>query len=325
MKKETTGEKELPIGVTLLLILLCVSAFLLFCFGTGIMIDAIVVLCTNCIKSDGTMIYIWRIIPVGLAHVFFFMAFCLDGIPGLKKSKRESYREDILGMFLIVMVFTSVVLMALAGKYDRDIDGIIAVLILPAIGIVITPKMVKKTIKKLKKWEDSPNNLSNVEDIDNMYKVKTPVVFEKQLFGAVFKYQFKHLFVGLVVVFFLLALALIGFSGGSIPIGWLADRGSLASLVTFFVISILGIPAFIVYLTNSILKLRIVKEQKYKAYHVVAKSANDKAVIVEYGDRSKCFEYPVCVGIRKNKIHDTKATLIFLPEMVMIFPDEKYK
>ena len=78
------------------------------------------------------------------------------------------------------------------------------------------------------------------------------------------------------------------------------DRSALLALVILIGIAIFGIPVFAVYLTNSICILKIVKKHKYEAYHVIAKSANDKVVQFETGNGIHTLEYPDCVGIRKN-------------------------
>ena len=65
-KNGESGEKKLPIGVTLLLILLGSVAFVMFCVGTGFMIDAIVAFSTGDVKSGEVAKYMWRIVPVGI-------------------------------------------------------------------------------------------------------------------------------------------------------------------------------------------------------------------------------------------------------------------
>ena len=323
-KQEAAGKKETPIGVTLLLILLVSALFILFCGATGVMIDAIIAFSTGCVKPEETGNYLWRIVPVGIIYIFFFIVYCLDGIPGLKKSKEESFREDILGMFLIVMGFAGVVLMALAAKYDRDMSGIIGMLIYPAIGIGITPKIVKKSIMKMRKWEDSKNILTYSNKDENLYSVKTPVAFEKRLFFEVVKYQFGNLFLAIGLVIVMIVVALNVFSGSTIRSGSFAGRAALSAIASMIGIGIFGIPIAICFLTKSIYKLRLVKKHKYQAYHVIAKSANDKVLLVEIGGYFQKVEYPVCVGIRKKEVHDTKATLIFLPDTAMLFPDKKF-
>ncbi|MBQ1327485.1 MAG: hypothetical protein IIY49_05540 [Eubacterium sp.] len=320
-KNGESGENKLPIGVTLLLILLGSVAFVMFCVGTGFMIDAIVAFSTGDVESGKVAKYMWRIVPVGIIHIFFFIAFCLDGIPGLKKSKEESYREDIWGIFLIVMAFSAVVLMALAGRNGREMDGIIGFLTLPAIGVLVTPKMVKSALNKMKKWESSSVGLSFAKDEKNIYKVKEPVSFERRLFWEVFKYQMKMALGAILIITVLIIIAIHRITHKPHWIGRHAYRGPFYSFSLIVGVCIFAIPAVIVFLTKTIYKLSIVKRQKYKAYHVTAKRVNDKAVIVEFGNRVKSFKYPVCVGIRKKKINDTKATLILLPDLVMIFPD----
>ena len=320
---ETNSENNTPIIIKVLIGFFSIIAFILFCGGTGVMIDAIIAFCTDGVKAAEVGNYILRIVPVAIIHIFFFIAYCLDGIPGLKKDKSESYREDISGMFLIVLVLSSVELMALASKYNRDIDGLIAMLILPCIGIVITPKRVKNAINKIKKWEESQRKNNERRKDEEDYKLRKSDAFAKQLYWVVFKHQFKNIFLGIGGVIFLLLLAIHKFSGNTIPVGRFAERGVLFALITFIMIAIFGIPVFVVFMTTSICRLKLVKNKRFQAYHVIAKRADDKKLVIEGGVGAKQYEYPVCVGIRKKDVHDTKAVLVLLPDLVMIIPEEK--
>ena len=315
--KKTSPGKELPTVVTLLLILLGVAAFLLFCIATGVMIDAIVAFAAGCVKPEEATDYMWRIVPAGVLHILFFIAFCLDGIPGLKRKKSDHYREDIAGMFLIVLGFSSIVLMALAGEYDRTIDGVIGTLLLPAIGIAITPKLIKKEKSKIRKWE-ARNALSSAK------REEAPITFERQLFGAVLKHHLKDLLIGLVAALVFIALAVHRITSGPVRGGLHPERATYLAFVTLVAIAIFAIPVLSVLLTRLICRLRLVKRHMYQVRHVIAKRADDKELIVEGGVGPGRYGYPVCIGIRKKDVHDTKATLIIFPDTVMLFPDEKY-
>lgn len=315
--KKTSAGKELPTVVTLLLILLGVAAFLLFCIATGVMIDAIIAFAAGCVKPEEATDYMWRIVPAGVLHILFFIAFCLDGIPGLKRKKSDHYREDIAGMFLIVLGFSSIVLMALAGEYDRTIDGVIGTLLLPAIGIAITPKLIKKEKSKIRKWE-ARNALSSAK------REEAPITFERQLFGAVLKHHLKDLLIGLVAALVFIALAVHRITSGPVRGGLHPERVTYFAFVTLVAIAIFAIPVLSVLLTRLICRLRLVKRHMYKVRHVIAKRADDKELIVEGGVGPGRYGYPVCIGIRKKDVHDTEATLIIFPDTVMLFPDEKY-
>ena len=255
--------------------------------------------------------------PAGVLHILFFIAFCLDGIPGLKRKKSDHYREDIAGMFLIVLGFSSIVLMALAGEYDRTIDGVIGTLLLPAIGIAITPKLIKKEKSKIRKWE-ARNALSSAK------REEAPITFERQLFGAVLKHHLKDLLIGLVAALAFIALAVHRITSGPVRGGLHPERATYFAFVTLVAIAIFAIPVLSVLLTRLICRLRLVKRHMYQVRHVIAKRADDKELIVEGGVGPGRYGYPVCIGIRKKDVHDTQATLIIFPDMVMLFPDEKY-
>ena len=316
------GEKNLPIGVLLLLILFGSALFVLFCVGTGVMIDAIVAFSTNSVKPGEEANYLLRIVPVGLVHIFFFIAFCMDKIPFVKKSKNESFREDIAGMFFIVMAIASVVLIAVGGNYDRVIDVVIAFSIYPVIGILITPKRVKKLLRKLKEWEDTPDNLMKQKDYGDFYRIQGPVAFERRLYLEVLKYRFLNVLAVVVGVLLIILIFIGGLSNDFLASSRMGGQGIFVALIELVCIAIFGIPTIVCFLVNTICYLKMVKKHKYRACHVVVKSISDKKVSIDYAGTIYRYEYPVCVGMRKKEVQDVKATVIFLPDMIMVFPDK---
>jgi len=107
-KKKKSEKKELPIGITLLLILLGSSVFILYCVGTGYLIDAILAFITGTVEEGQKLQYVLPIAIMGPLHLFFFISLILGRMPFVKKKEGESYREDILGIFIIVMVLSAV-------------------------------------------------------------------------------------------------------------------------------------------------------------------------------------------------------------------------
>ena len=88
------------------------------------------------------------------------------------------------------------------------------------------------------------------------------------------------------------------------------------------VIAVFGFPVLVYYLTNAIYKLRTVAGHKYMAYHAVVKSVNSYKIKIERDGRKYEYKYGTLVGMKENQIKDTPATLIFIPDDVLVFPDE---
>ena len=90
------SEKKMPIGVTLLLILLVSAAFVAFCVGTGLFIDAVVAFIIKDVEQEKMLQYVLVVAVMGSLHLFFFVSLILGRMPFVKKKEGESYREEKL-------------------------------------------------------------------------------------------------------------------------------------------------------------------------------------------------------------------------------------
>ena len=335
-KKNTQGKKEFPIGIKLLLILLGSAAFVFFCLGTAAMVDGIIALAAHEATEEEMLQYVLLIAILGPVHLFFYLSLILGRMPFTKKDKKESYREDIIGIYAIIMVLSTVFLFAESRRNDQNLDLIVAVLMFPSAGFMVMPMVIKKEIGDLRNWKKlfyGNGNLDTCKENSLFYKADVPVAFEKILYRAVMKY----LLLDAIVVIAVSALIIFptfywitnGYSRGNSSVLFalryvrLRRRTGLMVFLTIILIAFgPAIAAF--YLTNFIYRLRVVRKREYIAYHAVVNSVNNSKINI-YGE--KChytYKYATCVGMREEDIHDTPATLVFVPDNVFIFPDEKF-
>ena len=61
------------------------------------------------------------------------------------------------------------------------------------------------------------------------------------------------------------------------------------------------------------------------AYHAVVKYMDTYKMVIDSGNRKYEYKYSTLVGMKEKQVHDTPAVLIFIPDDVLIFPDEKFK
>ena len=85
---------------------------------------------------------------------------------------------------------------------------------------------------------------------------------------------------------------------------------------------VFGFPVFVYCLTNAIYKLRIVTRHEYMAYHAVVRGVNGYKMRIDCDGRRYEYKFSTVVGMRSDQICDTPAVLIFIPDDVLIFPDE---
>lgn len=84
-----------------------------------------------------------------------------------------------------------------------------------------------------------------------------------------------------------------------------------------------GIPIIAYYISNGLKKISVVKKHEYMAYHVIVPRVNNGKIYIY--DKNKHYEYKycTCVGIKEKDINFTPAILVFIPDDVLIFSDDK--
>lgn len=337
-KKKTKKEKKMPIWLTLILILLISAAFVLFCVGTGYFIDAIVAFITKTVEEEQKLQYTLTVAIMGTLHLFFFISLILGRMPFVKKKEGESYREDILGMFMIVLVLSAVMLIALSNMHDRIIDMIVAAIMFPTAGFIASPWIIKHVLKSRNTWTEifyshERGNLCNCKNDKDFYIVENPVSFEKRLYFSVIQQQYAGVIAVIAVMILITAITIFWISYGydhqteSLLYALIEVRLKRATGGMFFftVFIVAFSPAILSYcITGTICRIRIVKKHQYIACHAIVRKVDCGRISLSSDKYYYRYNYTTCFGIRERNIHDTPATLIFLPDNVFLFPDSKY-
>ena len=327
---QKTG-KPLPVGVTLLLILLLSCSAVAACISLGFVIDALIKVITGDAGADmfAVCILVFALLTAVLLGLLYVLIRHRD--PEKKNRFTENYPDDVLIVFVFLAVGAAVTLFALG---DNDIEYLIALAMFPAVGIISTPNAVRYALKDMAKWEKifyGNGNLHRCKEDKNFYKVKTPVSFERKLYKAVFKNQvLDHVTVialmllivnaGIVRMIIGKHKAAPGLIGAIVHVKIERSAGFLFFAMVF--IAAFGIPILAYYITNAACRLRVVKKHKYIAYHAVVKSVRSYKISINDNGRHYSYKYATCVGIREKNVHDTKAVLIFIPDDVLVFPDK---
>ncbi len=191
-------------------------------------------------------------------------------------------------------------------------------------------------LKDLKEWKRifyGNGNLENFKDNKDFYWVKTPVALEKRIFRTVVRDQILNVF---TVISFLAIVAIVGlisiltYDSHSVAPGDVIGaifyvrvrRGTGFMAFILLIVAVFGLPILVYCITNIIYKLRIVVGHKYMAYHAVVKFVNSYKVRIDSDGRHYDYKFASLVGMKENQVNDTPATLIFIPDDVLIFPDE---
>ena len=102
------------------------------------------------------------------------------------------------------------------------------------------------------------------------------------------------------------------------------DLSRVSGAPGMFVLGVLlfGIPALSYFTANLVIRIRTIIRNEYEAYHAVVKRVDINSMSIVCDKQAYKFKYPVCVGKRGKKIHDTPAILVFLLDEVYIIPDD---
>ena len=332
--KNTSGKtKPFPVGVTLMLILLLSCLAVAACIALGFVIDALISVIAEGSGADRLAISV--VITAVLATVLLVLLFVLIRHRSTEKKNRptRSHTDVVLIVLIFLAVGAAVTLFAL-GDNNRNINFLVAIALFPAVGIITTPNAVSYALKDMKKWKkifSGNGNLHQCKEDENFYKVKTPVSFERKLFWAIFKNQvLDHATV--IFLMFLIVNAGIarmvmgehqaqpGLIGAIVHVR--IERATGFLFFALIIIAAVGIPILAYYVTNAVCRLKVVKKHQYIAYHAVVKSVRSYKMSINDDGRHYRYNYATCVGIREKNVHDTKATLIFIPDDVLVFPDK---
>jgi len=329
-KKKKKTDKSLSIGKKLFLILLLSCAIV----GTAV----------SAAFAFQNVYSLAITIPSGIIAFITLLILLKDYKTenGKKNQKTKKtvrwYIDKFLAGFVMVWVITAVFLIAV-GAGENETVMYAGFLMFPLISILIAPNAAMYAIKDTKGWKDifyGKGNLENFKDNEDFYLMKAPVAFEKRVFWTVVKDQFLNIF---TAVSFMVITATVGlisiltYDSHSVSPGDIIGaifyvrvrRGTGFMAFILLLIVVFGFPLFVYYITNAIYKLRTVTTHKYIAYHAVVNSVNTYKVRIDNAGRHYEYKFGTLVGMREKQVKDTPAVLIFIPDDVLIFPDEVVK
>lgn len=285
------------------------------------------------------------VVPTGiLAFVLFFVL--LKDYKIEKKGKRTKeaktakwYIDKFLAGLVPVLVIAALVMIVSYSEEDHAELYVAGFLMFPVLSIAISPNAALYSLKDMKNWKQifyGKGNLENFKDNKDFYKVKAPLPYERRIYWAVVKDQFLNVATVLVIMILISVIAILkmmrGVPGGVTP-GHLieaiiyvrAKRAMGFRFFTLLIIAVFGFPIFVWYVTNAISKLRIISKHEYIAYHAVVESVNGYVMRINSDGREYRYDYCTLIGMKAKQVKNTPATLVFIPDDVLMFPDEVFE
>ena len=267
---------------------------------------------------------------------FIMLLILLKDYKTEKKEKTTKwYVDKFIAGLVPVWVIAAISVIAI-GSEENESVMYAGFLMFPVISILIAPNAALYAVRDAKGWKRifyGKGNLERFKEDKVFYTIKGPVPFEKRIIRAVIKEQVLNVFTVVAVMFIGAAagiLSILTYDSHSVSPGDVIGaifyvrvrRGTGIMAFILLLIVVFGFPAFVYYITNFIYKLRIVAGHKYIAYHAVVSSMDTYKMRINSNGREYKYDYATLVGMRSDQIHDTPAVMIFIPDDVLIFPDE---
>jgi hypothetical protein len=328
MKKvNKKARKELPTAIKLILVLIFPAVFLGFGICVGFLINSFI----NG-SSDDIIANILLTLAVGAVYMLLLIVLIRN-----KDSENVKPRKWYINYILISLTLDLIVTAITVFTLGNVINYLIGVGFFPLIGIISTPNIVKYVKKDTTGWKKifyDKGNLHRSKATEEYYRVSTPVPFEKKILSAVYKEQLKNILVVVAVMVITIVIGLNYMSRDHSYAGNMIERlieyrarkafGKVFFLMIFF--AAFAIPIIAYYVSNALKKIRVVKNHEYIAYHAIIPGVKNGRVGFYNKNKHYEYKYCTCVGIREKEVNQTPATLIFIPDDVLLFPDnEEYK
>ena len=323
--------KKLSTTVTLILSLLFVIVLVLFGICIGFLINSIL---------NQSIIDITANIVISLlvCTIYMLLLIILMRNSDIKNvHPLKWYINNILIGLIIAFIIAAITVFTLGTEEGININYLVGFGIFPLIGIITTPNIVKYVKNDTQRWKHifyKNGNLENIKDSKDYYRVETPVSFEKKILSSVYKHQVLNILV-VIAIMSIVVFACYHYmttdhsytnnvAANLVRIRAKRSFGFILFLSIFFLAFAIPIVAF--YIANALKKIRVVRKHEYIAYHVIISSVTSGKISIYDKNKSFRYNYCTCVGIKEKDIHDTPATLIFIPDDVLLFPDnETYK
>ena len=326
-RKKIQNKKKFSTGLTLLLILVFSVVMLFLGIIIGLTINSLI---NN--NTENLLIFVILTLITGIIHIRLLIILLNNRFSEVEKNKKW-YINSILISMVFVFIITAVTLFVSAPDENNVMNGIIGFAFFPLIGIIVTPNIVKYVLKDTEKWKHifyRKGNLQTIHKSKDYYMVDRPVPFEKKILRAVYKEQFLNILVVIGIMILTIVATVFRILKEHVYTGeFISDMIELKTyrstgFILFLTIMFLafGIPIIAFYVTNFIKKVRIVKNHEYIAYHAIVSGVRNNKITIYDKNKHYSYNYCTCVGIKEKNVHFTKATLIFIPDDVLLFPDE---
>lgn len=274
---------------------------------------------------------------VGLIFFITIMILLRDYDKNKKEKNIKWYIDKILIALTPVWMTIATVLFSFYSEENENIYLLFSVIIFLIIGISTTPNIVLYALNDMKNWKSmfyNKGNIFNYKRATGFYMMHVPVPFEKKLYFAVLKEQLLNILAIVLFIMFFIIIALFNaaYEGagtpGNLVYAVMHVRATRAEGYFFFgsvFLAAFWIPIFAYYITNALYKLRIVRRHEYIAYHAIVDKVDTFKIRINNSGVHFKYDYCSCVGIKSKNINKTKAILIFVPDDLLLFPDNIIK
>ena len=274
---------------------------------------------------------------IGIIFFITLIVLLRDYDRNKKEKNKKWYIDKILLALTPVWITIATVIFSFYEDEKEVVYLFYSIIIFLIIGISTTPNVILYALNDMKNWENifyKKGNLHKHKRAEGFYMMRTPVPFEKKLYLAVIKEQLLNIStIVLCIMFFIIIALLNGAYEGNVTPGNIVHavmhtRSTRAEGYFFFgavFLAAFWIPIFAYYITNAVYKLRIVRRHEYIVYHAIVDKVDTFKIRINNSGVHYAYDYCDCVGIKAKNINKTRAILIFIPDDLLLFPDnEKY-
>ena len=255
-----------------------------------------------------------------------------DKIAENKKTLKWYFDKQLIPMY-VVGITSALVLITMRYDDNEGLYLVVGVALFPLMGIAATPNIVRYALREMKDWKNAfykRGNLNKHKDSKDFYRIRKPLPCEGRMCFTVVRNQLIIL-VGVILIMLLIVYAYISSRSvpDSVPNGDIVQaiifvkrrRGQRPLFFMMIFVVTFAIPIIAYCITYAANKLRVILRHEYIAYHVIVKKVEDSTVTVDRDGKVFHYKDCSCVGIREKKINNTGATLVFIPDDVLLIPD----
>lgn len=237
-------------------------------------------------------------------------------------TKRKTHEKgkrflNIALILLMVVWYIAAFVLWINGSDHDDMTVMFAGIgMFPLGGLIISPNAVMYALKDLKGWRRIFTK-QRLPENDDFYEMKAPSDLHKPLSRAVLKEQLLN-----SAVMIAAPVVLLVFSGyAALHARYYRTQGWGAFI--FFAVLVFGLPFFSYSLTNFVYRLMVVKRKEYIAYHAIVNGMHNSRLTIIHNSKYIVYKYSNCVGMNSKDVCNTPGIIIYVPDEVYFFPDDR--